>query len=145
MPLETGKSKEALSRNIATEIKVGKPKEQAVAIAYAKQRGDSSSLAALDPVKLDACAAKADALLKRMDSLDGKFQHHKGKDNVRPDAEWDTISYRSSGHDLASAGEVARKSGKVTQSMIRELARSKGLDKEQSNILIQAYKNAYDE
>lgn len=87
MPLETGKSKEAFSKNVATEVNAGKPKEQAVAIAYAKQRGDSSSLAALDPVKLDACAAKADALLKRMDSLDGKFQHHKGKDNVRPDAE----------------------------------------------------------
>lgn len=36
MPLESGKSREAISHNIATEIKAGKPKNQAVAIAYSK-------------------------------------------------------------------------------------------------------------
>ena len=41
MPLEKGKSKAALSRNIATEVKAGKPQKQAVAIAYSVQRGDS--------------------------------------------------------------------------------------------------------
>ena len=34
MPLTKGKSKKAISQNIATEIKAGKPKDQAVAIAY---------------------------------------------------------------------------------------------------------------
>lgn len=33
MPLETGKSREAISRNIKREIEAGKPQEQAVAIA----------------------------------------------------------------------------------------------------------------
>lgn len=34
MPLIKGKSKKAISSNIATEIKAGKPKNQAIAIAY---------------------------------------------------------------------------------------------------------------
>lgn len=34
MPLEKGKSKKAISKNIETEIKAGKPKKQAIAIAY---------------------------------------------------------------------------------------------------------------
>ena len=40
MPLDHGKSKEAFSRNVATEMKAGKPQKQAVAIAY-KTRGDA--------------------------------------------------------------------------------------------------------
>lgn len=36
MPLKSGKSKKVISKNIATEIKVGKPVKQAVAIAYNK-------------------------------------------------------------------------------------------------------------
>lgn len=36
MPLKAGKSKKVISDNIATEIKAGKPKDQAVAIAYSK-------------------------------------------------------------------------------------------------------------
>lgn len=38
MPLEQGKSRAAFSRNIATEIKNGKPQKQAVAIAYSVKR-----------------------------------------------------------------------------------------------------------
>lgn len=38
MPLVKSKSKEAVSKNIATEIKAGKPKDQAVAIAYQIKR-----------------------------------------------------------------------------------------------------------
>lgn len=36
MPLKSGKSKQAISDNIATEIRSGRPKKQAVAIAYSK-------------------------------------------------------------------------------------------------------------
>ena len=34
MPLKQGGSKKMISKNIATEIKAGKPKDQAIAIAY---------------------------------------------------------------------------------------------------------------
>ncbi|EPV7104227.1 hypothetical protein ACV9XY_000228 [Citrobacter freundii] len=36
MPLKKGKSKKVIGENIATEIKAGKPKYQAVAIAMSK-------------------------------------------------------------------------------------------------------------
>jgi len=38
MPLSKGKSKKALSKNIATEVKAGKDPKQAVAIAYSVQK-----------------------------------------------------------------------------------------------------------
>ena len=36
MPLKKGRSKKVISENIATEIRSGRPKDQAVAIAYSK-------------------------------------------------------------------------------------------------------------
>lgn len=42
MPLESGKSKSAFKHNVKTEIAAGKPQKQAVAIAYAKERGDEA-------------------------------------------------------------------------------------------------------
>jgi hypothetical protein len=36
MPLKSGKSKKVISQNIATEIRAGKPSNQAAAIAYSK-------------------------------------------------------------------------------------------------------------
>lgn len=36
MPLKSGKSKKTISKNIATEIRAGKPQKQAIAIAYSK-------------------------------------------------------------------------------------------------------------
>jgi hypothetical protein len=36
MPLKRGTSKKVIGDNIAREIKAGKPKDQAVAIAYSK-------------------------------------------------------------------------------------------------------------
>ena len=52
MPLEKGSSRSAISHNIAAEIKAGKPKAQAAAIAYSvagKGRTDAESY--LDAVK----------------------------------------------------------------------------------------------
>jgi len=39
MPLKSGKSRAAVSSNIKTEMKAGKPQKQAVAIALSKARG----------------------------------------------------------------------------------------------------------
>ncbi|ELC6296661.1 hypothetical protein RJO53_002806 [Enterobacter hormaechei] len=36
MPLKKGKSKKVIGENIATEMKSGKPKDQAIAIAMSK-------------------------------------------------------------------------------------------------------------
>jgi len=36
MPLKSGKSKKVISANIRTEIKAGKPRKQAQAIAFSK-------------------------------------------------------------------------------------------------------------
>jgi len=36
MPLKKGSSRKVISQNIATEIRAGKPQDQAVAIAYSK-------------------------------------------------------------------------------------------------------------
>jgi hypothetical protein len=36
MPLKSGKSQKVISQNIRTEIAAGRPRDQAVAIAYSK-------------------------------------------------------------------------------------------------------------
>lgn len=38
MTLSKGSSKKTISKNIATEIRAGKPRDQAAAIAYSKAR-----------------------------------------------------------------------------------------------------------
>ncbi len=43
MPLKSGKSPATFEHNIKAELAAGKPKEQALAIAYAKQRKDEST------------------------------------------------------------------------------------------------------
>lgn len=62
MPLETGSSREAMSHNIATEVKAGKPQKQAVAIAYSVAKKD----------KIDDLIEKTDALERRVDALTKK-------------------------------------------------------------------------
>jgi hypothetical protein len=62
MPLEKGKSKEAFSHNVETEMAAGKPQKQAVAIAYSeKRRGDSRMLATTDMTLADVMK-RADAM-----------------------------------------------------------------------------------
>ena len=36
MPLKSGSSRETISKNIATEVRAGKPQKQAIAIAFSK-------------------------------------------------------------------------------------------------------------
>ena len=42
MPLKKSPSKEAFRKNVAAEVKSGRPVKQAVAIAYSVKREDSS-------------------------------------------------------------------------------------------------------
>jgi hypothetical protein len=44
MPLSKGKSKEAVSKNIKTEMKAGKPQKQAVAIALNQARKSGAKI-----------------------------------------------------------------------------------------------------
>jgi len=57
MPLAKGKGKAAFSKNVATEMHVGKPQKQAVAIAYSKKRdasGESGMHHEVDPLIANA-------------------------------------------------------------------------------------------
>jgi hypothetical protein len=99
MPLETGKSQAAFSHNVAEEVKAGKPQKQAVAVAYSKARGDSSSVEAWQvderlrrqQLRADgnegpeAWQDRMDAVLSACDALDGRI---KDCENARADAAW---------------------------------------------------------
>lgn len=69
MPLETGSSKEVISKNIATEIRSGKDPKQAAAIAYSKARGDDAEAAHWSS-KLDSVLVACDGLTSRLDALE---------------------------------------------------------------------------
>lgn len=70
MPLETGKSKEAFSHNVETEMNAGKAQKQAVAIAYSeKGRNDAGSETL---AKLTRMCDAVDSLEARMDVYEGR-------------------------------------------------------------------------
>ena len=69
MPLASGSSKETISRNIATEVRAGRPQKQAAAIAYAKARGD-----AINPHDVADIEQKIVALAKKRKELGRKNQ-----------------------------------------------------------------------
>lgn len=75
MPLESGKSKGAFKHNVKAEIAAGKPQKQAVAIAYAKQRGDQLNKA------LAAGEREAEAQKQAKALLEGK--HVSGRDRAK--------------------------------------------------------------
>lgn len=61
MPLVSGSSREAISKNISTEVAAGKPQKQAEAIALSEARGDAfkaSDLSAADKVTYEKLARK---------------------------------------------------------------------------------------
>lgn len=60
--IESG-SKEALNKNIATEIKAGKDQKQAAAIAYSIQRENDSNITDADPVKVEKIIRKEKSAL----------------------------------------------------------------------------------
>lgn len=60
--IESG-SKQALSKNIATEIKSGKDPKQAAAIAYSVQRENDSNITDADPVKVEKIIRKEKSAL----------------------------------------------------------------------------------
>lgn len=60
--IESG-SKEALSKNIATEIKAGKDPKQAAAIAYSVQKENDSNITDADPVKVEKIIRKEKSAL----------------------------------------------------------------------------------
>jgi hypothetical protein len=75
MPLESGKSKAVLQRNIKREIEAGKDPKQAAAIGYAKQRGDQLSKA------VQAGERELEAQKQAKALLDGK--HVSGRDRAK--------------------------------------------------------------
>ena len=79
MPLEAGKSQAVLSRNIATEIRAGKPQAQAAAIAYldpTTERGDVTigKDNPMQPHAFTDLAAKVDAFCTKCDALEKFFK-----------------------------------------------------------------------
>ena len=123
MPLEKGPvGSAAFGRNIATEIKAGKPQKQAVAIAYSEagEKKDCAMSDRLDSI-LDSCAkmeARVDALCaSRKDAFE----------NLRP-----------------NSGEKLAKDHDDTAKYYRELADSPRISDSQKNSFLRMSKQHKD-
>jgi hypothetical protein len=68
MPLEHSASREAISRNIATEVNAGKPQKQAEAIAFSVARKNDTGADDMERATLDAVLRDCEALHGRMDA-----------------------------------------------------------------------------
>jgi len=81
MPLEGGKSRATFSHNVKTEMAAGKPQKQAVAIAYAKERGDAR--AATDELRRAIAAGHAEAEHQRQAEKLLSGAHVSGRDRAK--------------------------------------------------------------
>lgn len=72
MPLEKGSSEATISKNIATEIDAGKPRDQAAAIAFSeagKSRNDNAGKAAEAVARFGTLSDRLSRLDSRMEKL----------------------------------------------------------------------------
>jgi hypothetical protein len=83
MPLEKGSSREAVSRNIKTEIAAGKPNKQAVAIALS-EAGLSNKDETYHPVNAMTLADLQQANRKRWEQPGGSMFRNTGDDSSSP-------------------------------------------------------------
>lgn len=113
MPLIQGKSDEARSKNIATEMKAGKPRKQSIAIAYSVQRKNKKKKMAL--------GGAVESSIHSGHSYDREPAMPKDKpDNKRPNEsdymgdEW--TAYKSGGEVLTEKPNSPRPSQASTES-----------------------------
>lgn len=114
MPLIKGKSKQALSKNIATEMDHGKPQKQAIAIAFSTRRAAKKKMAfggkAEDDGNPGTPAAKPDDSRPPMDdymsgsSMTDKRLPRKPDDKRLPEEEY--MSDSEMDHRFAKGGSI---------------------------------------
>jgi hypothetical protein len=74
VPLKPGSSQATVSKNIATEVRAGRPPKQAAAIAYSKARGGAAPAGPTDVLKraIKAGTAESEAQKQALKLLQGK-------------------------------------------------------------------------
>jgi hypothetical protein len=109
MPLAKGKSKATFSKNVATEVKAGKPVKQAVAIAYSVKRALG---------KKDGGSAKP-GLWTNIHAKQERIKHGSGEHMRKPGSKGAPTDYdlkHSQSKKMASGGDVKlsiKKGGKI--------------------------------
>jgi hypothetical protein len=85
-PLEKGKSRETVKKNIGTLLKAGHEREAAVGIAMKKARGDDNQhlgFTGNQALAVEELATECDALSKRLDAFEN-WQHQRKPKDVKP-------------------------------------------------------------
>jgi hypothetical protein len=91
MPLESGSSKEVISRNIAREVHAGRPQDQAVAIAMSKAGKSRSDTVPCSPEMRNKAQKVLDSVSARMDSImQARMDAEKYEDSDEDEEETDT-------------------------------------------------------